>query len=166
MSSVRSISIVSLSFFIQTVSSIIFYLIVARKLPVQEVGAITLFLSFRAIFMVAFALNLDTGFIHFLFKGQNRKIFTSKVLSGNYCDYHGDQLCNNSIRFAFDCIGFFSFIQLFGRCNSHGRICFSICGTKLHGFYTSGNSVLQAGSGIQHILFGPFIGYSDRDELF
>ncbi len=66
MSSVRSISIVSLSFFIQTVSSIIFYLIVARKLPVQEVGAITLFLSFGAIFMVAFALNLDTGFIHFI----------------------------------------------------------------------------------------------------
>ena len=66
MSSIRSVSIVSLSFFIQTVSSIIFYLIVARKLPVQEVGAITLFLSFGAIFMVAFALNLDTGFIHFI----------------------------------------------------------------------------------------------------
>ncbi len=66
MSSVRSISIVSLSFFIQTVSSIVFYLIIARTLPVNEVGAITLFLSFGGIFMAAFALNLDTGFTHFI----------------------------------------------------------------------------------------------------
>ena len=66
MSSIRSISIVSLSFFIQTVSSIIFYLIVARTLPVQEVGAITLFLSIGGVFMAALALNLDTGFTHFI----------------------------------------------------------------------------------------------------
>ena len=66
MSSVRSISIVSLSFFIQTVSSIVFYLVVARTLPVNEVGAITLFLSFGGIFMAAFALNLDTAFTHFI----------------------------------------------------------------------------------------------------
>ena len=75
MSSIRSISIVSLSFFIQTVSSIIFYLIVARTLPVNEVGAITLFLSFGGIFMAAFALNLDTGFTHFIsyFMGKTGK---------------------------------------------------------------------------------------------
>ena len=75
MSSVRSISVVSLSFFIQTVSSIIFYLIVARTLPVNEVGAITLFLSFGGIFMAAFALNLDTGFTHFIsyFMGKTGK---------------------------------------------------------------------------------------------
>ena len=75
MSSVRSISIVSLSFFIQTVSSIVFYLIVARTLPVNEVGAITLFLSFGGIFTVAFSLNLDAGFTHFIsyFLGINGK---------------------------------------------------------------------------------------------
>lgn len=75
MSSIRSISIVSLSFFIQTVSSIIFYLVVARTLPVNEVGAITLFLSFGGIFMVAFALNLDTAFTHFIsfFMGKTGK---------------------------------------------------------------------------------------------
>ena len=66
MSSFRSVSIVSSSFFIQTVSSIIFYLIVARTLPAPEVGAITLFLSFGGIFMTALALNLDTGFTHFI----------------------------------------------------------------------------------------------------
>ena len=66
MSSIRSVSIVSLSFLIQTISSIIFYLIVARTLTVPEVGAITLFLSFGGIFMVTFALNLDTGFTHFI----------------------------------------------------------------------------------------------------
>ena len=75
MSSIRSISIVSLSFFIQTVSSIIFYLVVARTLPVNEVGAITLFLSFGGIFVVAFSLNLDTGFTHFIsyFMGRTGK---------------------------------------------------------------------------------------------
>ena len=75
MSSIRSISIVSLSFFIQTVSSIIFYLVVARTLPVNEVGAITLFLSFGGIFVVAFSLNLDTGFTHFIsfFMGKTGK---------------------------------------------------------------------------------------------
>ena len=66
MSSVQSISIVSLSFLIQTVSSIVFYLIVARTLPVQEVCAITLFFSFGGILTVAFSLNLDTAFTHFI----------------------------------------------------------------------------------------------------
>ena len=66
MSSFRSVFIVSFSFFIQTVISIVFYLIVARTIPVQEVGAITLFLSFGGIFIVAFSLNLDAGFTHFI----------------------------------------------------------------------------------------------------
>ena len=66
MSSFRSVSIVTISYLIQTTSSIVFYLIVARTLPAPEVGAITLFLSFGGIFMVAFALNIDTGFTHFI----------------------------------------------------------------------------------------------------
>ena len=66
MSSIRSVSVVSLSFFLQTLSSIVFYLVIARTLPAVEVGAITLFLSFGGIFMTAFALNLDTGFAHFI----------------------------------------------------------------------------------------------------
>lgn len=45
MSSFRSVSIVSISFLIQTLSSIVFYLVIARTLPHYEVGAITLFLS-------------------------------------------------------------------------------------------------------------------------
>lgn len=66
MSSIRIISIVSISFSIQTVIGIIFYIIIARTLPIVEVGAITLFLSLGGIFMVAFALNLDSGFTHFI----------------------------------------------------------------------------------------------------
>lgn len=75
MSSIRSVSIVSLSFFIQSVSSIIFYLILARTLPALEVGAIALFLSFGLIFMAVFALNFDTGFTHFIsyFMGKTGK---------------------------------------------------------------------------------------------
>lgn len=66
MSSFKSVSIVSISFFIQTLSGIVFYLIIARTLPVVEVGAITLFLSFGGIFIVLFSLNLDTAFAHFV----------------------------------------------------------------------------------------------------
>jgi O-antigen/teichoic acid export membrane protein len=72
MSSFRTVSIVSLSFFLQTIFSIIFYLVIARKLSVNEVGAIALFLSFGGIFVVAFSLNLDVGLTHFIsyFKGE------------------------------------------------------------------------------------------------
>ncbi len=75
MSSVPALLIISLSFFIQTISGIIFYLIIARTLPVPEVGAISLFLSFGGIFTAAFAFNLDTGFAHFIsyFRGRTGK---------------------------------------------------------------------------------------------
>jgi O-antigen/teichoic acid export membrane protein len=66
MSQARTVSFVAVSYLVQTVGSVIFYLIAAKSLPVQEVGAITLFLSFGAIFIVAFSLNLDTGFTHFI----------------------------------------------------------------------------------------------------
>ena len=66
MSVIRSLSIVTASYLIQTFFGILFYLVIARTLPVTEVGAITLFLSFGAIFATAFSLNLDTGFSHFI----------------------------------------------------------------------------------------------------
>ena len=66
MSAVRSISIVTGSYFLQTLLGVIFYIIIARTLPVMEVGAITLFLSFGAIFTVVFSLNMDAGFTHFI----------------------------------------------------------------------------------------------------
>lgn len=66
MNSFHSVSIVFVSFFIQTLSGIVFYLIVARTLPTVEVGAITLFISFAGIFTTAFAMNFDTGFTHFI----------------------------------------------------------------------------------------------------
>ncbi len=66
MTALGNISVVSASYFVQTVSNIVFYLVVARNLPPVEVGAITLFLSFSNIFIPLFALNLDTGFTHFI----------------------------------------------------------------------------------------------------
>ncbi len=66
MSSINVISIVSISFSVQTLIGIIFYIVIARTLPIVEVGAITLFLSLGGIFMVAFSLNLDSGFTHFI----------------------------------------------------------------------------------------------------
>lgn len=66
MSTVKSISIVTSSYLIQTLTGLLFYIIIARNLPITEVGAITLFLSFGAIFSTAFSLNLDIGFAHFI----------------------------------------------------------------------------------------------------
>lgn len=75
MRSIQTLSVVTFSFFIQTIIGIIFYLVIARTLPVSEVGAVSLFLSFGGIFMVAFALNIYTGFTHFIsyFKGKTGK---------------------------------------------------------------------------------------------
>lgn len=66
MSRFRKVSVVSLSLAIQTIFGAIFYILIARLLPATEVGALTLFLSFEAIFATAFSLNFDTGFVHFI----------------------------------------------------------------------------------------------------
>ncbi len=66
MTGVKTVSLVAVSFGAQTLVSVIFYLVIARTLPVTEVGAIALFLSLEAIFFTIFSLNLDTGFIHFI----------------------------------------------------------------------------------------------------
>jgi O-antigen/teichoic acid export membrane protein len=81
MSSFRTVSIVSLAFFLQTTFSIIFFLVIARTLPVTEVGGISLFLSFGSIFVVAFSLNLDVGLTHFIsfFKGELGEYFLPRM---------------------------------------------------------------------------------------
>ena len=92
MSSIQNISLVSLSFFMQTGSGIIFYLIIAKTLPVPEVGAITLFLSFGGGFhsSLCFEPRYRIYSFHFLYYGRDWEIFTSKVFSGNYYVYYGD----------------------------------------------------------------------------
>lgn len=73
MSSAKSLSVVSVAFALQTIFSMIFYLVSARTLPVDEVGAITIFLSLGSILNVGFSLNLHTGFTHFMSYSNGKK---------------------------------------------------------------------------------------------